>query len=74
MDIIVSPKNEQEERLLLDFLEDLHYSYHPAADKDEMDTTDYLLSNEANKRHLLESMQQAQEGKLTEIKTEDLFG
>ena len=74
MDIIVSPKNEQEERLLLDFLEDLHYNYQPAADEEEMDTTNYLLSNEANKRHLLESIQQAKEGKLTEIKTEDLFG
>ena len=72
MDILVSPQNEQEEKLLLDFLESRHYNYQPAID--EMDTTDYLLSNEANKKHLFESLQQAKEGKLTEINTEDLFG
>lgn len=71
MDILVSPQNEQEEKVLIAFLESLHYSYE--AEPSEMDTTEYLLSNEANRKHLLESLQQAKEGKGTKINVDELF-
>ncbi|MCP4457140.1 MAG: prevent-host-death protein [Cytophagales bacterium] len=38
-----------------------------------MDDTEYLLSTEANKEHLMESRQEAKEGKLNRIKTEVLW-
>jgi hypothetical protein len=34
--------------------------------KQVMDTTEYLMSNPANKRHLLKSIKQLKEGKVTE--------
>lgn len=37
------------------------------------DTTKYLLSNEANKAHILEGIKQAKEGKGTKIEIVDLF-
>ncbi len=37
------------------------------------DETAYLLSTEANKAHLLKSIQEGKEGKTTSIKTEDLW-
>jgi len=45
----------------------------PGKKKKKVDTTTYLLSNDTNKAHLLEGMQQDKEGKLTKIKIEDLF-
>ena len=38
-----------------------------------MDETDYLLSSEANKKHLMESMQEARDGKGRAIKTDNLW-
>ena len=38
-----------------------------------MDETEYLLSSEANKKHLEESREQAMSGELTAINTEDLW-
>jgi uncharacterized membrane protein YkoI len=38
----------------------------------EMDTTDYLMSNEANRKSILESIAQADRGELIKVKLEDL--
>ncbi len=35
--------------------------------------TEYLLSTEANRKHLMESIQQGKEGKVTSIKIKDLW-
>ena len=40
-------------------------------DIEEMDATEYLLSSEANKKNLLESMKQAEEGKLVKVDLDD---
>jgi uncharacterized membrane protein YkoI len=38
----------------------------------EMDTTDYLMNNEANRKSILESIAQAERGELIKVKLEDL--
>jgi len=40
--------------------------------QDAMDETEYLLSNEANKRHLSESMKELEEGRGVEMTVEEL--
>lgn len=40
--------------------------------KTDMDETEYLLSNPANKKFLLESIEQGKEGKFTTFNVEDL--
>jgi len=62
--------NEQEEKVLLAFLDSLQYEYEAS---DEMDTTEYLLSNDANKNHILDSIQEAKEGKVTKISVDNLW-
>jgi len=62
--------NEQEEKVLLAFLDSLQYEYEAT---DEMDTTEYLLSSEATTKHITESMQEAKEGKVTHIAIDDLW-
>jgi uncharacterized membrane protein YkoI len=62
--------NEQEEKVLLAFLDSLQYEYEVT---DEMDTTEYLLSSEATTKHINESMQEAKEGKVTHIAIDDLW-
>ncbi len=41
--------------------------------QEKKDETQYLLSNEANKKHLEEGMRQASAGKADAIATEDLW-
>ena len=40
--------------------------------KSEMDTTEYLMRNEANRKSLMESIAQAERGELIKVKIEDL--
>ncbi len=46
---------------------------HNEHSRDYSDETAYLLSSEANKTHLLESIQEGKEGKTRSVKTEDLW-
>lgn len=41
--------------------------------REKMDETEYLMASEANRKKLLESIQQANEGKTTPIAIEDLW-
>ena len=38
----------------------------------EMDTTEYLMRNEANRKSIMESIAQAERGELIKVKIEDL--
>jgi hypothetical protein len=38
----------------------------------EVDTTEYLMSNEANRKSILESIAQAERGELIKVRLEDL--
>ena len=40
--------------------------------EEDMDTTDYLLSSEANRERLKQSIQEAKDGKLISVSVEDL--
>jgi hypothetical protein len=41
--------------------------------EEEPDTTEFLLADPAMKKHLQESMEEAKQGKVTAIATEDLW-
>jgi hypothetical protein len=65
--------NDQEEKVLLAFLDSLQYEYEAGIEDNEMDTTTYLLSSDATKKHILESMEEAKDGKVTSIAIDDLW-
>jgi len=66
--LTVHPVDEKQEKALKAVFEALEIKY-----EEELDTTEYLLSNPAMKQHLEESMQEAKDGKVTPIGTEDLW-
>ena len=41
--------------------------------EEEPETTEYLLADQAMKKHLQESMEEAKQGKVTNIATDDLW-
>ncbi|WP_439557106.1 DUF2683 family protein [Dyadobacter sp.] len=41
--------------------------------KTEQDTTEYLVSTEANRKELIDSMQEAQEGKTQKVNLDDIW-
>jgi hypothetical protein len=68
--LTVKIHNEQEEKVLLAFLDSLNYEYDEDLDED---TTAYLLSNDAMKKHLEKSIKEAEEGKVKSIPISDLW-
>ena len=70
--LTVKIHNEQEEKVLLAFLDSLNYEYDEDLNENE-DTTAYLLSNDANKTHLEKSLQEAKHGKVSPIPLDDLW-
>ena len=58
--LTVHPADEKQEKALKAVFEALEIKY-----EEEMDTTEYLLSNPAMKKHLEESIKQAQDGNVT---------
>ena len=66
--LTVHPANELQEKALKAVFEAMEIKY-----EEEMDTTEYLLSNPVMKAHLEESMQQANEGKVTPVTIKDLW-
>ena len=70
--LTVKIHSEQEEKVLLAFLNSLNYEYDEDLD-DKVDTTTYLLSNEGMKKHLEQSIKEAEEGKVKSIPINDLW-
>lgn len=68
--LTVKIHNENEEKVLLDFLKSRHYEYEEGG---EVDTTEYLLSSEAMKNHLEKGLQEVKEGKVSSIPLSDLW-
>jgi len=71
--LTVKIHNEQEEKVLIAFLNSLNYEYDEDLIEDKVDTTEYLLSNEAMKKHLEQSMKEAEDGKVKSISLDDLW-
>ena len=68
--LTVKIHNEEEEKALIAFLDKLNYEYEEDI---ETDTTEYLLSSDAMKKHLDTSVQQANAGKVSSIPLDDLW-
>ncbi|MCF2491223.1 hypothetical protein [Dyadobacter sp. CY347] len=67
--LIIQGDNEQISTLKA-FLETVGISYKTCQDQD---TTDYLLSNSTNKTELLDSIQEAKDGKTRKIGLDDIW-
>lgn len=66
--ITIHPKDKDQEKVIKLFLDALKVKYVPTSDE-----TEYLLSNKANAEHLKESIQQADEGKVSAINLDDIW-
>jgi hypothetical protein len=66
--LTIHPKNDEQERALTVIFEAFNVSY-----EKELDETEYLMSTEANKKALDESIQQLKDGKGIKIALEDLW-
>jgi hypothetical protein len=70
MTYIAHPINEAQDKAVRAFFEALEVPYEK---EPEMDETEYLLSTEANKRALYESMTQIKEGKLIKVTLDEIW-
>jgi len=68
--IIIHPENEAQQKALQTILDGMNVPYE---NEPLSDATDYLLSNEANKKWLDTAMIEAKNGQGIEIKPEDLW-
>ena len=66
--ITVHPADEKQQKVLKAVLDAMELKY-----EEEPDTTEYLLADPAMKNHLLESMEEAKQGKVTHIATDNLW-
>jgi len=66
--LTIHPKDEAQEKALKAIFEAFSIKY-----EKEMDETEYLMSSEANKKALDESIQQINDGKGVKIALEDLW-
>jgi hypothetical protein len=68
--IVIHPENEAQQRALQMILDGFKVPYE---NEPPSDTTEYLLSTEANKQWLNTAMTEAKNGEGIEIKLEDLW-
>ncbi|MCW3074223.1 MAG: hypothetical protein JWP69_1292 [Flaviaesturariibacter sp.] len=68
--LTVHPLTEAQENALKIVFEAMGLSYE---EEPLVDATDHLMSTEANRNALNKSMKQAEEGKVTSVKIEDLW-
>jgi len=66
--LTIHPKDEAQEKALKAIFEAFSIKY-----EKELDETEYLMSSEANKKDLDESIQQINDGKGVKISLEDLW-
>jgi hypothetical protein len=66
--LIAHPENEQQAEAVKAVLKALNIPF-----EEEKDTTDYLLSTEANAKKLNESIEQIENGKVTTINLDDIW-
>jgi hypothetical protein len=66
--LTVHPVDEKQEKALKAVLDAMEVKY-----EEEPDTSEYLLADPAMKKHLQQSMEEAKQGKVTTIPTEDLW-
>jgi len=71
--LTVKIHNEQEEKVLIAFLDSLNYEYDEDLNDDKIDTTEYLLSSDGMKKHLEQSLKEAEEGKVKSIPINSLW-
>ena len=70
MTYIASPLNKEQEKAVKAFLDALEVPYEIESNKDE---TEHLLSTEANKKRLLQAIDDEQEGKGKTISLDDIW-
>ena len=70
MTYIAHPINEAQDKAVKAFFDALEVPYER---EPEMDETEYLLSTEANKKALYESMAQIKEGKLIKVTLDEVW-
>jgi hypothetical protein len=66
--LTIHPKNEAQEKALKTIFEAFEIQY-----EKRLDETEYLMSSDANKKDLEESIQQLEDGKGVKISLEDLW-
>jgi hypothetical protein len=71
--LTVKIHNEQEEKVLIAFLDSLNYEYDEDLTDDKTDATEYLLSSDAMKKHLEQGISEANEGKVKPVSLKDLW-
>jgi len=66
--LTIHPKNEEQEKALKTIFDAFDVKY-----EKEMDETEYLMSTEANRKALNESIQELEAGKGIKVSLEDLW-
>ena len=66
--LTIHPKSEEQEKALKVIFDAFDVKY-----EEELDETEYLLSTDANRKALLESIQELKDGKGIKVSLEDLW-
>jgi hypothetical protein len=68
--LTIHPTSEDQETAIRIFLDALHVDYNAA---EETDDTTYLLSSDANTKHLQKSIAQEKNGEITKLDLDDIW-
>jgi|GEM_PF-687302 len=71
MTLTINTKNQRKLRRIKDFLKEIEVDFDEVEDNN--DETEYLTSTIANKKHLEDSLREAQKGNVEKIAVEDLW-